>query len=1480
MDIFVLDNTKHIIDTLYIGDGQSPISDDKYIRYLKTGAETFECTFVLDEQRAYTTIEGNFLLFTYNEKIKMMQIKTTEDLETAGCIQRTIYAEFIGLELANNIVRPCMIEGNPLQFLTTVLQDTNFKVGEVSDTTSQDIQTIKIDKPTCVYTVLQDAINQFSNIEYEFEVKCINSIYGNYEFYINIYADGERGRKTYKRFEYDHNIYGCKQKTDISEFCSGLIATGQNGVTFKDVRWEIDRGDPLDKPEGQDFLIDPEAHKKFFQENDRPILGVFEGTSDNGADLLWETYTKLQEIKQPKYDWTIPVYLSNAEYQDLEPGDTVWVFNPKFTPPIQLEGRLNTITISFTHPDNSSVEISNYKVVKSKIKSLSGNDIIENTINSILGLGVGKLSQNDIALIRQLLGQLDNDKADVDEIIKEIVAILKPDIPQLPDSVPVDSEDYTKITVSQIDGGLWIGDERMYDILHYAVATIVKQEEIITQRPVVQPGNPQNTPSQPDSQQYKDAINYYSKYWLGKNASNTTLQNVIKGSDKYKIGVMVRYWANRFGLDERLVYCLMMQESGMNPYSATSSSIGGYGLMQCERGVYFNKTQTIKFLDGSTQSFTPSYSTMKPGKGNTTINGVTVDKNISNQIMFGCNELRMNLEKWRYNIFATLVGYNMGVGAMGWIIIKYVCDTYGYKFNNERSLSKCSAQVKAKAYEVLDTMQMPWAAYRQQWKNYNGGGTVQHVEYCLRYYVSDNGQLPYCVVNGKKVGYGVSSTSSTSSYVPVVTTLTPQTSNNVRDKLVSMAKLIVSEHVDQKIATYSQSPRTIRHDKPQRCGGTRNGLKNPIGYDCTSLVSCCYYNGGLTSVYNTTASGSTMVKNACSKSGWKAWKLTKSNLETYAKPGDIIMVCKKTVGTDVSTNPTKYAYCSHAMMYVGDGRICHASGNKAWPKAIRNDNIYDYYIKKNNTFILRPWDLAQADLVQPESSKPQPTPENPNPVIPPDVIWVDDKIIQTVKIVEQTFKGVPGCGPQQYMGDEFLIQDVSLNGYTDNIEYPLTVPYVFVHFGRWCLAEPQLEKYVNLLKTLKAKYPNTPIFVAKAWKVRPNYNEGDVTTINSQIQNLNDTIAALAAEEQYIIQLDYDNIKDDTGAIKASLTTNGHRLKDAAAVQIYYNAMKEAIKNKRIGGISKQTAVNNISTNNVNIIANTNHLYNSGVCTSYKFEIPTYTTLDYWSRITFSTVTSGEPTRFTQPDNVWLEGNDCKEGALIPKAATTYVINLYASSIQDDYYGVPYFGIVNSTTNDGSYATFETFVGGDKVAEIANTYYNNNSKLKFITPATTPMYFDNPAANIDGWKNKSTGIMGIDSQTLCKLCYMGIDYENSPYAHNDMTKVVRNTVLPWSFEFAIWAQSQCKYCVQHGWALSDVDLTNFSNLKPGDIIYYSNRSNANYMSLTGIAIYVGNNNAIGIDETGNKTVEKFDIKTSSTLGGKSKIIMVARPRKE
>ena len=64
--------------------------------------------------------------------------------------------------------------------------------------------------------------------------------------------------------------------------------------------------------------------------------------------------------------------------------------------------------------------------------------------------------------------------------------------------------------------------------------------------------------------------------------------------------------------------------------------------------------------------------------GTTTIDGVSVDKNISNQIMFGCNEMRINIEQFRGNIFATLVGYNFGPGGVYWCICKYVAEKYNY----------------------------------------------------------------------------------------------------------------------------------------------------------------------------------------------------------------------------------------------------------------------------------------------------------------------------------------------------------------------------------------------------------------------------------------------------------------------------------------------------------------------------------------------------------------------------------------------------------------------------------------------------------------------------------------------------------------------------------------------------------------------------------------------------------------------------------
>ena len=217
--------------------GSNPFFDFSYKEYLETGANTFDFSVVLDDELAQYVIEKNFVLFERNGKLKLFQIMTCVDEESYDNVIRTVQSETIGLELANDYVRATTIEGNMETFLKTILMDTNYKVGEVSETLSNEVRTTIISEPTSVYQLIQDAVATYNNVEFEFDVKCNNSVTGDYDLLINCYADGERGSKKYRRFDYDFNAYGMSRTGDATEFCSGLIGVGANGITFKDIDW-------------------------------------------------------------------------------------------------------------------------------------------------------------------------------------------------------------------------------------------------------------------------------------------------------------------------------------------------------------------------------------------------------------------------------------------------------------------------------------------------------------------------------------------------------------------------------------------------------------------------------------------------------------------------------------------------------------------------------------------------------------------------------------------------------------------------------------------------------------------------------------------------------------------------------------------------------------------------------------------------------------------------------------------------------------------------------------------------------------------------------------------------------------------------------------------------------------------------------------------------------------------------------------------
>lgn len=1467
-ELIILDSDKKICARLT----PSLYFDYSYHPYLETGAETFDFSVTLDEELEQAITERNFVLFIRNNKYKMFQIMACEDEENIDSVVRNVQSEIVGLELRNDYIRESTITGNMNKFLDTILKDTNYKKGYVSPELDDISVETSITEPKAVYTVIQESIARYGNCEYEFTVNPIDSINGNYELIVNCYADGERGNKTYKRYDYDFNSYGMKRTGDATDLASGLIGVGANGITFKDIKWEKDQGDPLDKPLGQDFLLDPDAHD-MFSNGDKYILGKYTSdTTDPGA-LLLETYKKLQEVKQIKYSYEIPVYLTDDEYDEIEVGDTNYIVNDKFNPPIQLEGRISELELT---DSENKITLANFKNVKSNIKSLKKEDIINETIDIIKK--TGKLTASDILAIRQYLQQLGIDKKTIDELIKKYTDKVVPDPIKPGDDtskISEDTEDYRAINIKKIDNGLWIGDSRIRDCITY------KCGEIKGKTPTTQPEPNKKEDSSKTAKQYKAAVDYYAGFGLGKWSDKySNLRNLRSKSNTWKIYAPVEYYSKKFGLDPQLVYAMIYAESSANPYDATKDSTGGYGLMQCERGTYFNKKMKIKYLDGKVEYFTPTYSNMRPKScGTKIINGVKVDKAICNQIMVGCNEMRARLEEYHWNILAALCGYNLGIGGFQWVVMHYIRDRYKLSIYVSPSgksslLYKQSAAVKKKYWEVIDTMQAPWKDYRKKYKQVTGWGTPTNIEWYLRWYKVVDGQLPYCIDSkGKKRGYGAvkPATSNKSAEATAVSTESSMTraasvknaptwkisgntttkkgvAENVRKKIVNKAREICDLHQKYKKATYYGGACIYDDSKRFRVSGTIHGIKNPYCYVCSSLSSCAYLYAGLRSVTakygGANCAYGTLVKSATKYSGYTLKKLTSKTINELL-PGDLIMLSNATVPSNVtvawaskSGGNSKYATAGthHVVVYCGkvNGKrmIAHASGGHKWPRAIRYEDMSITYSSRGSMshwythgIILRPWDLARADK---EAKVKNQSATKPTP--PKDIVDDDDGATYEV-----TFKGLDSAAPKDFVEGGKLITNITVNGVTDKTPYPKTVSHVMLAFGVPSITdniESVVEDYTSLIKALLKKYPKKPIFVCEECHLTSAYGS-DYKNMNTLINDFNTMMLDYCNKTKYVIFLrkpkDMCNTSDKTLWL-SSLTSNSWTMKDKASTQTYYKEYKKKILYFGDGADWESNSV----TSNKMLDSQRVYTYNKPL-TKLQFRVPATSSTNYndsyYARIIFTTA---KGFKLIQPDTVYLEGVDCKNGVLIPKVNTTYIVSVYYNpdtTISDK----AYLGSVGAKKKGSNYAQ-PLFKYASDLVKIANTYYNNNSK--FTYNATTPCDFKNPAENISKWK--VNGKYQIDDSCFLNLVLTGWTYEKSPYGDEKKTNNNRNNNMSWAIPSTRNEANIGKYFVQKNWVVDVADLETFTNLSVGDIIFMDadTKNNGEFMAISHTAIVV------------------------------------------
>lgn len=1470
-NLYIFDNTKKLLKLINTTNTNNiKVYDDTYTSELITGAETYTASFKVSYQDQPIFLEGNYIGFYWQDNFKLMQIKKTTSIEHIDDVTITVYAEFIGIELYNSYVDKFVADGNATKLLETILMDTNYKVGYVSPSLDEEAFRVEATEVTSVYSVIQNATSILYECEWQFRTVPVDIKRGKFNFFVDCFANGERGTKRYKRFESDRNSYGMKRTGDITNFCSGIIPVGKNGLTISDVKWEKEQGDPTDKPIGQNYIFDEKAHE-MLNNGGKYVLMKYKSDAEDIYTLIHEGYAKLKELNKTKFSYEIPVYMTERDYEEIDIGDTNYVVSRKFNPPVQLEARITKFEISFTDRTKNSITLGNYKQIRSKMKSLSKDDIVNDVVDIIKKHG--KLTASDLLAIRNYLNQLGVDKKLIDQLIKQYTDKVVPDPVKPGDDttkISEDTEDYRSINIKKIDNGLWIGDSRIHDCIKY------KCGEIKGKTPTTQPQPDKKEDSSKTAKQYKAAVDYYAKFDLGKWSDKySDLKNMRSKSNHWKIYAPVEYYSKKFGLDPQLVYAMIYAESSANPYDATKYSGGGYGLMQCERAAYFNKKQKIEYLDGKVEYFTPSYSNMKPKScGTKIINGVKVDKAICNQIMFGCNELRKSLKRFKWNIFAALVGYNFGLYGCDLLICRYVAMKNGLSWVNKYGYTVQSSKVQSLYFKELEKGTAAWAGGREWYVSTKHAGTAKNIEYYLRWYKVIDGQLPYCIDSkGNKKGYGAvkPATSNKSAAATAVSTESAMTraasvknaptwsisdntttkkgvAENVRKKIVNKAREICDLHQKYKKATYYAGSCIYDDSKRHKVSGTINGIKNPYCYVCSSLSSCAYLYAGLRSVTakygGANCSYGTLVKSACKYSGYTLKKLTSTTINELL-PGDLIMLSNATVPSSVTVSwasksggSSKYASggTHHVVVYCGkvNGKrmIAHASAPYKWPRAIRYEDMSITYSSRGSMshwythgIILRPWDLARADK---EAKVKNQSATKPTP--PKDIVDDDDGLTYEV-----TFKGLNSAAPKDFVEGGNLITNITVNEVTDKTPYPKTVSHVMLAFGVPALGDNVdnvVEDYISLIKALLTKYPKKPIFVCEEARLRSSQS-GNYKQMNEAIDSLNNMMLDYCNKTKYVIFL--RKPKDMCDATDkyywlSSLTTDGYRMKDEASTQTYYKKYKEKILYFGEGAEWES----NSATSNKMLDSQRVYTYNKPL-TKLQFRVPSTSSTNYndsyYARIVFTTA---KGFKLIQPDTVYLEGVDCKNGVLLPKADTTYIVSVYYNpdtTISDK----AYLGSVGAKKKGSNYAQ-PLFKYSADLVKIANSYYNNNSKFSYNN--TTACDFENPAENISKWK--VNGKYQIDDSCFLNYVLTGWTYEKSPYGNEKKADNNRNNSVSWAIPSTRNEANIGKYFVQKNWVVDVADLETFKNLAIGDIIFMDadSKNNGEFMAISHTAIVV------------------------------------------
>lgn len=323
--------------------------------------------------------EENYIL-TQNMagKWKLFVTRKVTDIHGAGITKR-VYAEDILSELGEYPVGVNYLGQtvNVKTVLTSLLKGTGFVVGEVDQT----IPTVKIDKDTRY-------ISKLALVQLLAELTDLN-------IFTNVTINGtdiedvsvsltKTNKSEGKRFEFDGELDSIQRDVDTSAIKTAIIPLGAaleqsqedkdagrpvEYVNISGVEWFKAEGKPLDKPRGQEILIDPEATAKYGIKDEngkmQPRVIVMQFNDIDDPELLAEkAFLELDKLINPQVNFTFSasdmstqLAQRGLEEQPVEIGDVCYVIDNSVNPPIIQEVVIRRIVGNPDDRTNMEVEI-------------------------------------------------------------------------------------------------------------------------------------------------------------------------------------------------------------------------------------------------------------------------------------------------------------------------------------------------------------------------------------------------------------------------------------------------------------------------------------------------------------------------------------------------------------------------------------------------------------------------------------------------------------------------------------------------------------------------------------------------------------------------------------------------------------------------------------------------------------------------------------------------------------------------------------------------------------------------------------------------------------------------------------------------------------------------------------------------------------------------------------------------------------------